>query len=130
MLFNRRQRRAALSIPGLIALGLGSRHSQMPAFVRLYLGDVLWGLFFALFVSCWPNASPRRIWAAALVTTELIELSQLSHAYVLDRLRATPLGGLLLGHTFLWSDVLCVALGVTAAALLDRLEIGATAGAH
>jgi hypothetical protein len=34
--------------------------------------------------------------------------------------RTTPLGGLLLGHSFSWSDTLCVALGTTTAALLDR----------
>jgi hypothetical protein len=90
----------------------------MPEFVLLYVGDVLWGaFFFVLYAIALPNAEPRRLWAWAAGTTELIEFSQLYRASWLERIRATRVGGLLLGHAFLWSDVLCVAVGATLAAL-------------
>jgi hypothetical protein len=54
-----------------------------------------------------------------VTVTELIELSQLYRAAWAEELRSTRLGGLLLGHVFSWSDVLCVALGAGLLALLD-----------
>ena len=66
-----------------------------------------------------PCFSPRALLAllnGAVRGTELIEFSELCHTPWLDALRATRGGGLLLGHVFLWSDVVCVALGATLAA--------------
>jgi hypothetical protein len=108
-----------------IVAGLGSRSRGLPEAVILYLGDVLWGAFFFLcFRLVWPHASRLRLWLGALTTTELIELSQLWQPAWLVRLRATPIGGLLLGHQFLVSDMVCVALGASAAALLSRTTHG------
>jgi hypothetical protein len=102
----------------LIALGLGSRRwDGLPNWVTLYAGDVAWGaLFFALFCAVLPTLTTARAWLAAVITTELIEFSELYRTPWLDALRATRAGGLLLGHLFLWSDVVCVALGATLAA--------------
>lgn len=91
--------------------------------VGLYAGDVLWGaLFFVLYACLRPRARSIVIWAWAVATTELIEASQLYQELWILRVRATGVGGLLLGHGFLWSDVVCVALGATAAALVDRFS--------
>jgi hypothetical protein len=99
----------------------------MPGFVVLYVGDVLWGaLFFVLFACLRPRASTRRVWCWAVATTELIEFSQLYRGELTDRFRATAAGGLMLGHGFLWSDVLCIALGASAAALIDAARTGET----
>jgi len=107
----------------LLAFGMGSRRlSGFPSWVTLYAGDVAWGaLFFALFCAARPTLSTTSAWLSAVITTELIEFSQLYHAPWLDALRGTNVGGLLLGHLFLWSDVLCVALGATLAAGAERL---------
>lgn len=103
----------------LVALGLASRQPWLPEFCILYVGDVLWGaLFFTLAAWITPRATALRLWACATLAVEAIELSQLYHAPLAQQIRATALGGLLLGHSFLWSDVLCVALGTSAAALL------------
>ncbi len=105
----------------LVALGLGSRRRGLPAFVLLYVGDVLWGtLFYFLFVCAWPRISRTRAFVAALVTTETIELTQAYHAPWLDGVRDSRLGGLLLGHDFSWHDVICVALGALLGILVDR----------
>lgn len=105
----------------LIAFGLGSRRlSGLPDWITLYAGDVAWGaMFFALFCAARPSLSIASAWLAAVVTTELIEFSELCHSPWVDALRATRVGGLLLGHVFLWSDVFCVALGATLAAAAE-----------
>jgi hypothetical protein len=111
--------RLAAQLIALVALGLASRRPFLPEFCILYVGDVLWGALF-LTLAAWlaPWAPTLRLWVCATATVELIELSQLYQAPWVQEVRATTLGGLLLGHSFLWSDVLCVALGTTAAALV------------
>ena len=121
MLSSRNRPRLLLTTTLVVALGLGSRHSSLPAVVHLYFGDMLWGsLFFLLGAMLAPRASPAVLGLGAVVTTEVIELSQLSQAKALLLARSSRLGGLLLGHQFLWSDVVCVALGAVLAAVLDH----------
>ncbi len=104
----------------VVVLGMATRRPFAPSFVQLYVGDVLWGaLFFLLAALAWPRRSSSALAVAAIVTTELIELSQLYQAHWAQQLRGTRLGGLLLGHQFLLSDVVGVALGGALAALLD-----------
>lgn len=105
----------------LVGLGMGSRRPGMPEFCVLYVGDVLWGvLFFTIAAWLRPASTTFALWLAATLVTEAIELSQLYQAPWIEAVRATRLGGLLLGHSFSWSDTLCVALGTTIAALIAR----------
>lgn len=105
----------------LIAAGLASRGPGLPEFCLLYVGDFLWGaMFFVLYGCGWPAARARRVWQWATATTVIIEVSQLCKAPWLQAIRATAFGKLLLGNTFLWSDVASVVLGATAAALVDE----------
>jgi hypothetical protein len=114
----RSRTRLAAQVAALIALGLASRWPPLPEFCILYVGDVLWGaLFFTLATWLAPRATTLLLWVCATGTVEAIELSQLYQAPWAQEIRATALGGLLLGHSFSWSDVLCVALGTSAAAL-------------
>ena len=114
--------RLLIAALGTIGLGLGCRRPFAPELAQLYLGDVLWGvLFFLLFAWLWPRSSSTKLGWCAAATTELIELSQLYQADWANRVRDTRIGGLLLGHSFLWSDVLCVALGALLAAGIDAL---------
>jgi len=104
----------------LVALGLGSRRHGLPELVIQHVGDVLWGtLFYFSFAFARPSAPRARLFFCALVTAELIELSQLYHAPWLDGVRDTRCGGLMLGHDFSWHDVVCVALGSMLGVLLD-----------
>ena len=106
----------------LSACGLASRMPGMPGLVVLYVGDVLWGsMFFVLGTWLRPRATPLRVWFVTTAVVELIEFSQLYQAPWARALRATSVGGLLLGHAFLWSDVGCVVLGTSVAALADAL---------
>ena len=72
-----------------------------------------------MFACLWPRKSSFALAGWAIATTELIELSQLYQADWILRVRATRLGGLLLGHAFLWSDVLAVFVGAVMAAVVD-----------
>ena len=98
-----------------IAIGLASRHFPgiLPQWVQLYLGDTLWALMvFLLFGFSFHNKSTLWIAIAALLFSYSIEISQLYHATWIDALRANPLGGLILGFGFLWSDLVCYTIGV------------------
>src|SRR5262249_958636 len=100
----RERGRTLVIIVATIATGLASRRPGSPEFVQQYAGDVLWGaLFFYLFKLLCPHLARFRLWLCAVATTELIELSQLWQAPWLVRMRATSIGGLLLGHQFLVS---------------------------
>lgn len=104
-------------------LGLASRRfgDSLPAFLTAYAGDTLWALLVFLGISALrPDA---RLWSRgtmALGVAFLVELSQLYHAPWIDGIRATTIGGLVLGFGFLWSDLVCYAVGVTIGMSLDR----------
>jgi hypothetical protein len=105
-----------------VALGLASRHfrSSLPTFLAHYAGDSLWALMVFFLVSClWPSRPVALRAAVALSFAFLIETSQLYHAPWIDSLRATRLGGLVLGFGFLWSDLACYAVGVAFGAIVD-----------
>jgi hypothetical protein len=107
-----------------VLLGLASRRFGMwlPAWVVAYAGDALWALLvFWLLGMGWPRSSGKRLAGAALVFAFLIEISQLYHPAWLDAVRQTTLGSLVLGHGFLWSDLLCYAAGVAFGYMLERL---------
>jgi hypothetical protein len=109
----------ALLAATIVVAGLAARHlrSAAPGILTTYLGDTLWPvLFFLLFAIALPRAATRTVALLTLATTLGIEFSQLYHAPWLDALRATPPGRLLLGNTFLWSDVACLVVGTAIAA--------------
>jgi hypothetical protein len=108
---------------GTVALGLASRRfaDALPAAVGAYAGDVLWAaMVYLLMAAAWPSASIRRIAVAAAIFALAVELGQLYHAPWIDAVRATRMGGLVLGFGFLWSDLACYAAGIALAAALDH----------
>ena len=98
----------------VLLLGLASRRflGEIP-FIKTYVGDVLWALmvFFGLAFT-FNRWSTRAVALAALLFSFGIEVSQLYHAPWLDSLRTTRLGGLVLGFSFVWTDLLCYSVGV------------------
>ena len=105
----------------VMLLGLASRRffGDVP-FIRAYMGDVLWALMvffgFAFVFNRW---STKAIGLAAVLFSFGIEASQLYHAPCIDELRATRLGGLVLGFSFGWSDLLCYSVGVAVGMLIE-----------
>lgn len=107
---------------GTLLLGLASRRfAADPSFIRAYAGDALWALMVFFGIAFVANRQPTRVVALlAGLFCFGIELSQLYHAPWIDSLRATRLGGLVLGYGFLWSDLLCYGVGVAIGAVIDR----------
>lgn len=101
-----------------VLLGLASRKFMVlgpaPGDV-LYATLLYWGMRLLA-----PRRPRRHAMAAALALSVGVELSQLLHTPWLDALRATRLGGWVLGHGFLWGDLVCYVVGVGLGAVLDR----------
>lgn len=112
---------ALLLIGPVILLGLSSRqHRFWPDWFAAYAGDTLWALLvYLLLVFLFPARRPLSLALWALGFAFAVEFSQLFHPPWLDALRATTLGGLILGFSFLWSDLLCYSVGVGIGCLLD-----------
>ncbi len=105
----------ALIILIVVVLGISSRRYPeiYPVFISTYAGDTLWALMFFLLIGfIFPQMSPFKIAAITLLFSLCIELSQFYHAPWIDNIRQTQLGSLILGHRFVWSDLVCYSMGV------------------
>ncbi|MED0940586.1 DUF2809 domain-containing protein [Bacillus cereus] len=99
----------------VIILGLSSRKLAfaLPHLLNEYLGDALWALMiFTGFGFLFPKIETKKLAFISLLFCYGIEVSQLYHAEWIDSIRATTLGGLVLGYGFLWSDLVAYTIGV------------------
>jgi hypothetical protein len=113
-------------------LGIGSRRYArvLPAFVAAYAGDTLWALAAFLGIGLvlrW--ASTWTVASLAMAFSITIEISQLYHAEWIDSIRGTTLGALILGFGFLWSDLVCYAVGVGMGVVIE-MAIGRFRAGH
>lgn len=107
----------------LVAVGLPTRiiPEFMPDVVVNYLGDGLWALAIFLGIGLLlPNRRTRTIFLLALALTWGIEFSQFYQADWINAIRAYKLGGLILGYTFLPSDLLMYLCGISTGVLLEK----------
>ncbi|MFR1824308.1 MAG: DUF2809 domain-containing protein [Clostridium saudiense] len=106
-----------------IILGLLSRKVQgLPQIISSYSGDALWALMvFFLFSFLFNKKSTIFILVISIIFSYRIEISQLYHAPWIDSIRATTLGGLILGFGFLWSDLICYTVGIVIGAIIDKI---------
>ena len=98
-----------------IALGLLSRSSivDFPEFLRTYSGDTIWGMMvFFMFRTLFPKAHTKQIILYSVLFSFSIEFSQTFHPEWLDSIRSIKLFALILGHDFIWSDLLCYSTGI------------------
>ena len=104
-----------------IVLGLLSRSSLVAVGspIRHYAGDTLWAMavFWSLAI-LWPEMKSLPLGICTLAIALTIEISQLYHVEWLDCIRSLKPAALILGNTFLWSDLACYAVGTMAAALI------------
>jgi hypothetical protein len=118
----------ALAIVLLIPLGLATRtFDWLPEFIREHAGDALWAalVYWGIaFIN--PRLSIRILVIAALAFSFTIELSQLSAHPMLVEARANRFGALVLGHGFLWMDLIRYTAGIAIAAggdlMMERLR--------
>lgn len=104
-----------------IWLALATRHhaNWFHPLIAKYGGDIIWaGAFLFLLriifikIKLWKLA----IWCYVLGVLD--EVSQLIHTAWSDAVRSTILGKLMFGLGFMWSDILCYAIGTLLAFLL------------
>lgn len=101
-----------------IAIGLLSRHV---AGIPLFIGDILWALMVYFIVRfLFISKSITWISVACLLFCYAIEFSQLYQAPWINNIRHTLIGGLILGETFLWGDMLCYTVGTAIGILIDK----------
>ncbi|PQZ57733.1 hypothetical protein CQZ94_07780 [Bacillus sp. MYb209] len=106
----------------VIILGLSSRKFAfvLPDLLNDYLGDALWALMiFTGFGFLFPKIETKKLAFISLIFCYGIEISQLYHVPWIDNIRATTLGGLVLGYGFLWSDLVAYTIGVGAGMLFE-----------
>ncbi|CAM3937832.1 hypothetical protein BAQ48_18990 [Bacillus luti] len=106
----------------VIVLGLSSRKFAfaLPDLLNAYLGDALWALMiFTGFGFLFPKIETKKLTFISLLFCYGIEMSQLYHSPWIDSIRATTLGGLILGYGFLWSDLVAYTIGVGIGILLE-----------
>jgi hypothetical protein len=106
----------------VLCLGLATRPLRLvlPPVVAENIGDTLWAvLVYLLAALAWSQARTWMLAVGVALLSAGIEVSQLYHAPWIDRLRATTLGGLVLGYGFAWGDLLCYLVGVTLCALAE-----------
>jgi hypothetical protein len=115
----------ALTVP----LGFVSRMAEvpMPELVRTYGGDVLSAtcIFFGVRFVLRRYTLPR-CGLIAFVVCLLIELQQLITWKPLVRLREDTAADILLGHGFLWSDLVCYAFGVAIGCAISHFAMRLT----
>jgi hypothetical protein len=116
----------------VLVLGWSARTfaSSLPFLMGTYAPDTLWALLVFLVVLLLRPALPTlHAFSIALLVSYGVEFSQLYQAPWLNQIRDTRLGGLLLGHGFLWSDLVCYTVGIALGAAIDaRFRKPTTAG--
>ncbi|MBD2754287.1 ribosomal maturation YjgA family protein [Spirosoma validum] len=125
LVFNRSRIVYGLLMISVVLMGLASRSFFGEiAFIKTYVGDALWSLMvFFGFAATFRQWSTKTVTLAAMLFSFGIEISQLYHAPWIDSLRATRLGGLVLGFSFVWSDLLCYSLGIAVGVFVETYLI-------
>ncbi|MBN8047430.1 DUF2809 domain-containing protein [Paraclostridium bifermentans] len=103
-------------------MGLLSRKYMniFPKAIAPFVGDMLWAMmvYFGLRFLI-PKLKLTKTLILAIVFSFSIEISQLYQADWINNIRATTLGGLVLGHGFLFEDLISYSLGIVMGCLLD-----------
>ena len=106
----------------VVGLAVSRAGLALPHALRDKLGDALWAMMIFWWISAAvpSRGSPLRAAVAGSICV-VVELSQLYHAPMLDALRSTTLGHLVLGSGFDAIDLVAYATGVIAAVILERV---------
>lgn len=111
------------ALPILCAAGLLVRKwsAVSPNFFNMYFPDAAWTMAVYCGFGLLFCRDARLHLPLALVVSLLIELSQLWHTPFLEALRATTIGGLILGYGFLRSDLICYTVGACVCAAIETI---------
>jgi hypothetical protein len=126
MAASRRRVRYLVLATGTIAVGLMLHvgGSFLPPVFRDILGDALWAMMIVWWMGvAAPHLPLRTRGLAALAVCVAVELSQRYHTPLLDALRRTLPGHLVLGSGYDPRDFLAYAAGVGFAVVLARVSV-------
>ena len=102
-----------------IIFGLLSRHI---AGIPLFIGDILWAMMvYWIMRFLFITKSLKFSVVASLLFSYAIEFSQLYQAPWINNIRHTVIGGLVLGETFSWGDMLSYTVGVAIGLAIDLM---------
>ena len=108
----------------IMCLGLASRKYiyYLPIFLGKYAGDTLWATMVYLGLAFIFNKfTTKIITIISLIFSYGIEISQLYQGEWINNVRSTLIGSLVLGHGFLFSDLICYTIGIVIAIIIDKL---------
>ena len=109
-----------------MVLGLLSRKFMFifPDNIAPFIGDMLWAtMIYFGFKFLFSKFTYFKSFLIAIIFSYGIEFSQLYKANWIMNLRATTLGALILGHGFLWQDLIFYTGGILLALFIDKVII-------
>lgn len=105
----------------VVAIAVRKAHGEAPNFFNSYFPDAAWTMAVYCLLGLLFDRSPLCNLVGSLAISYLVELSQLWHPAFLETIRATRVGGLVLGYGFLWSDLLCYSVGALVSFVVHAL---------
>ncbi|MGL5354414.1 MAG: DUF2809 domain-containing protein [Clostridium sp.] len=108
----------------VMILGIASRKygTYLPKIISEYSGDILWALMIYLgFGFLFNRNSIKNVALVALVFSYGIEISQLYQEQWINTIRDTTFGSLILGHGFLYSDLICYTIAILIGVLVENI---------
>lgn len=106
----------------VIILGLLSR--ELSNLFPKWIGDVLWGLMvFFIMEFIFMDRTTRYTAIVSIIFSIGVETAKLYHTPWIDAFRYTTIGGLLLGHAFSWSNILCYITGIAVGGIGEKLRL-------
>lgn len=108
----------------IMIMGLLSRKYMniFPKSIAPFIGDMLWAMmvYFGLrFLN--PKLKIITTLILAIIFSFSIEISQLYQADWINNIRSTTIGGLILGHGFLFEDLISYSIGIIIGAIINKL---------
>lgn len=107
----------------VMLMGLLSRKFMFifPSSIAPFVGDMLWAMMVYFgFRFLFPKLELLKSFNIALIFSFAIETSQLYQAEWINIIRKTTIGGLVLGHGFLWMDLISYFIGIIIALIIDK----------
>lgn len=107
----------------VMIMGLLSRKFMFifPKNIAPFIGDMFWAMMVYFgFRFLLPKLALLKSFNIALIFSFAIEISQLYQSDWINTIRKTTIGGLVLGHGFLWMDLISYTIGVIIAVIIDK----------
>ncbi|GAA0861402.1 DUF2809 domain-containing protein [Paraclostridium tenue] len=109
----------------IMLMGLLSRKFMFifPRNIAPFVGDMLWAMMIYFgFRFLFPKLNIIKSLVLAFLFSFSIEISQLYQSEWINNIRNTTIGGLILGHGFLFEDLISYSIGIILGCVVDKLS--------